>query len=351
MNLITTCLGAFPKPHYVPIQDWFQMDEGMSSSTATKEYETNLAKAGAAAESLFQKAAKEVIADQVAAGVQIPTDGEVRRENYIHYHCRQLDGFDFEKLTHKVLRDGAFEADLPTIRGPIRPREEHFLVHDYQVAQAFTDRPLKVTLPGPLTIMDSTANEHYGNNKILARDLAEALNYEIRALADAGCRCIQVDEPLFARNVDAALDYGVDALGRCFDGVPDSVTRIMHMCCGYPNHLDEPEYHKASRQSYFDLAGAINNAPIDQVSLEDAHRHNDLSLLELFDKKSVILGVIAVAKSQVETVETVSVRLKDALNHIDRERLVVAPDCGLGLLGRELAIKKLTVMCEAANGV
>ncbi|MGI9414244.1 MAG: hypothetical protein ACR2PM_11280, partial [Hyphomicrobiales bacterium] len=272
-------------------------------------------------------------------------------ENYIHYHCRHLTGFDFTNLTHRVLRDGAYETELPTIAGKIEPMGEHFLTRDFEIAQGFTDRPVKLTVPGAVTIMDTTANAHYADDRALAFDIADALNYEIRALAEAGCRYIQVDEPLFARRVDAALDYGVECLERAFDGVPDGVTRVMHMCCGYPNHVDDQAYHKADPESYVRLADALDRSSVQQISIEDAHRHNDLSLLERFSRSTVLFGSVAIAKSRIEPVGEIAARLSGALEHIDRDRLVVAPDCGLGLLSRDLAVAKLTNMCAAARSV
>jgi len=353
MGLKTTCIGAFPKPDYVPIRDWFGVNEGMTTQgfEVTELYTESMKKSSSTTEALFDKATHAAVADQITCGVDIPTDGEQRRENYVHYQCRHLNGFDFDNLTHKVLRDGAYETKLPTIRGKISHTDKHFLDHDYRVAQAATDKPIKVTVPGPLTITDTTANEYYEDRAELAKDLADALNFEIRALADAGCQYIQVDEPLFARNVQGALDYGVECLDRCFHGVPDHVTRVMHMCCGYPNHLDDVTYHKADPACYFTLADAVDRSSVHQISVEDCHRHNDLSLYEKFQKSTVIFGSVAIAKSRVETVEEIMERLKAGLNHIDRDRMIVAPDCGLGFLGRDLAMQKLKNMCEAAQNV
>ncbi len=353
MTLRTTCIGAYPKPDDLPIRDWFQVSGGLAATGAdvTRGYTDAMCEADAHTEALFVRATEQAVTDQVETGIDIPTDGEMRRENYVHYHCRHLTGFDFENLTHRVLRDGAYETELPTISGKIEPRGEHFLDHDYRIAQGFTDRPIKITVPGPTTIMDTTANAHYDDERQLAFDLADALNFEIRALAEAGCRYIQVDEPLFARNVDRALSYGVECLDRCFEGVPDTATRVMHMCCGYPGGLDDTEYHKADPQSYFQLAEAVDRSSVDQISIEDAHRHNDLSLLERFTQSTVIFGAIAIAKSHVEPVEAIAARLTTALNHIDRDRLVAAPDCGLAILGRDLARKKLSNLCEAARSV
>lgn len=353
MGLKTTCLGAFPKPDWLPLRDWFQIEEGhtKAGSKVTRLYSETTVDADDEFEKMLDKATAAAVADQAECGVGIVTDGEQRRENYIHYHCRHLNGFDFENLTRKALRSGAYETDLPTIRGKIEPNAEHFLDHDWRVAQGFTDRPVKLTVPGPITIMDTTANDYYGDERELAFDLAGALNYEIRALADAGCKHIQVDEPLFARKPAETLAYGVDALERCFDGVPADVSRIVHMCCGYPNHLDDMEYMKADPQCYFQIAEAMDGSSIHQLSLEDAHRHNDLSLFDKFENITIVFGAIAIAKSRIEPVEEIVSRIKQVLDHIDRDRLVIAPDCGLGFLGRELAMDKLKNMTAAAAEV
>ena len=350
MPLQTTVIGAYPKPPYTPVSDWFQGEQGGDDSAPTSRYAAELAAAGEAAEALFQRAAEEVIADQVLAGIDVVTDGEVRRENYIHYHCRHLEGIDFERLTEKALRGGAYAASLPTIVGPVKAREP-FLVRDWRAAQATTEHPVKVTLPGPMTIGDTTADAHYGEPAARGRDLAEAINAEVRALAEAGCRYIQVDEPLFARKPREALDFGVEHLERCFHGLPEGVVRVMHMCCGYPDRLDREDYPKADPQAYFDLAEAVDRSCVDEISIEDAHRPNDLSLLERFRQSRVIFGLVAIAKSRVEPVAELSARLEDALGHIEAERLIAAPDCGLGYLGRDLAFRKLKNLAAAARSV
>ena len=353
MAIPTTCIGSYPKPDYLPAPDWFQLDKGLTSASAevTRGYTELMANADEELEALFDRATHEAVSDQVTCGIDVPTDGEQRRENYIHYHCRHLEGFDFATLASRVLRDGAYTAELPRITGKIAPRGNHFLDRDFSIAQAATDRPVKLTVPGPTTIMDTCANEFYGDERQLAFDLAGALNFEIRALAVAGCKYIQVDEPLFARNIERALDYGVECLDRCFDAVPDDVVRVMHMCCGYPEHLDDEVYHKADPMSYFQLAEAVDRSSVHQVSIEDGHRHNDLALLEKFTSSTVILGSVAIARSRIESVEEIRDRLTCALRHIDRDRLIAAPDCGLSMLGRELAIKKLKNLCDAAGSI
>ena len=349
--LETTTIGAFPKPNYVPVRDWFDLahQKGvMDSAETTRQYNLDIQKNKEIHEPLFLRATEEILGVQLRAGVSIPTDGEVRRENYIHYHCRHLAGFDFSELEHRVLREGAYEADLPAIRGEIKHSGKNYSTHDYLASQALSPRPIKFTLPGPLTILATTADCFYDNRPKLNAALAETLNKEILALVEAGCSYIQVDEPLFARSVKDALDFGMEGLERCFHGVPKSVTRIVHMCCGYPEHLDDHDYKKADPLSYHQLSKAIDKGAFDQISIEDKHCCNDLSLLEKFQYKTVIFGSVAIASSRLETIEEVIDRLKAAMDHIDRKRLVVAPDCGLGLLSANLAEAKLRVMCQAA---
>ena len=351
MNIKTTCIGAYPRPDYISVTHWSEADvsAGGESEPRTFSYVTSTADQDTT-ESL-DRATRQAIEDQVACGIDIPTDGEQRRENYIHYHCRHFDGIDFENLTSKVHRNGAAVADLPTISAKVLPDGDHFLDRDFRSAQACTDKPVKITVPGPITIMDTTTDAFYKNDRQLAFDLADALNFEIRALAEAGCKHIQVDEPLFARNVEMALDFGVECLERCFDGLPDDVQRIMHICCGYPGRLDDENYQKADPDSYHRLARSLDDSCIDQISIEDAHRHNNLKLLEQFVKSTVIFGSVAIASSRIETVDEIADRLREALQHIDAHRLVAAPDCGLMMLDRELAMKKMRKLSAAAREI
>ena len=343
MPLLTTCIGSYPKPPYVPRMDWMHLrvEAGEVEDEALSPEERQAA---------FDRATREVVAEQTAIGIDIPTDGEMRRGNYIHYHCSHLDGFEPDTLTECTMRGGAWTAEVPTFTGKVAAREP-FLVRDWQIAQAATEKPVKITVPGPFTIADSTANVFNPERRSWCAALADALNVEIRRLADAGCRHIQVDEPLFARLPDQALDFGIETLERCFHGLPAGVTRTMHMCCGYPDKLDETDYVKADPEVYRRLASAVEASIVDAVSIEDAHRHNDLSLLDAFSRTTVILGVVEIASSRVETVDEIAARLRAALDHIDADRLVAAPDCGLIMLGSELARAKLARLVDAARAV
>ncbi len=342
----TTTIGAYPKPDDLALPDWFNTKGSLNPADHTAA----LTDLGADAKAVLDQATARAVREQVEAGIDIPTDGELRRENYIHYHCRHLAGFDFEKLRVKETRGGAWRAILPTVVGPIRAGPA-FLPEDWRAAQAATDRPVKITIPGPMTISDTVVDDHYDDPRAMGRDLGVALNAEIKSLAMAGCRQIQVDEPIFARRPEDALAYGLENLERCFHGLPSTVTRTVHACCGYPSYLDQEDYVKAPQQSYLRLSEALDGAGFDALSLEDAHRQNDLSLLERFARKTVVLGVVAIAKSRIESVEEIRGRLQAALGHIDRDRLIAAPDCGLGHLTRDLAIAKLTNLSRAAHSL
>lgn len=347
MPVMTTTIGAFPKPSYLSLPDWF---DNPDKSDPTAGWAEAISAMGEDAQATIARAIADAVNAQVDAGIDIPTDGEIPRENYIHYHCRHIDGIDFDELTEKPVRGGNYSAALPTIRGAIRPRQS-FLVADFLAAQKATGRPVKMTLPGPMTMGDTVADDHYFDPITRGEAIADTLNFEIKALADAGCRYIQIDEPVFARQPARALEYGMSHVERAFDGCPATVTRVMHMCCGYPDRLDNPDYPKADANAYFELADMVDQSSIDQVSIEDAHRHNDLSLLKRFTNTRVILGVVAIAKSRIEPVDDIVARLRAATHQIDADQIVAAPDCGLGLLGWELAVAKLRNLSRAAAAI
>lgn len=349
MPLLTTSLGAWPKPEGLPLRDWFQTDLGQEAyvEDVVNRATDVMQSMDAEAKAKFDRATQDIVRLQVDCGVDIPSDGEMRRENYVHYHCRHLAGFDFGELTRRVLREGAYNAFLPTIRGKVAALAP-FLPDDWRAAQAATDRLVKMTMPGPMTITDTTADAHYGDRRALAADLADALNAEVLALAEAGCKYIQIDEPIFARRPQDALDFGIEALERCFHGLPEGVTKVMHMCCGYPDRLDNPDYPKADPDAYMQIASALDGVA-DQVSIEDSHRHNPPELFERFQTSSLIVGFIQIAASRVESVDEIAARMREVMEFIPADRLIAAPDCGLGFLGRELAEVKVRNLCAAAK--
>jgi len=207
--VLTTVIGAFPKPEYLKITDWFNAQGGTDTANPTKYYNQEVHQMGGKAEKLFVQAAGEVIKDQIDCGIDIVTDGEVRRENYIHYHCRHIAGVDFDTLTEKIARTGNYKCWLPTIVSKVEAQDS-FLVHDWEVAQKVSSKPVKITIPGPMTIADTIANTYYTSQDKMGFDLAEVINVEIKRLQKAGCKYIQVDEPLFARKPQQAIDFGIN---------------------------------------------------------------------------------------------------------------------------------------------
>mgnify|MGYP001161233547 FL=1 len=347
--MLTTVIGAYPKPNYLKITDWFNAKGGTDTANPTKFYNDEIRKMGNDADKIFKKAAEDVIKDQLDCGIDIITDGEIKRENYIHYHCRHLNGIDFNTLTEKVARTGNYKCWLPTITDKISATEP-FLVDEWKSNQSISSKPVKVTIPGPMTITDTISNTFYKSDEEMGYDLAVAINTEIKRLVDAGCKYIQVDEPLFARKPDNALKFGVSNLEKCFEGINDSnIEKITHICCGYPDKIDAIDYPKAPLDSYNKIAKALDKSIIDSVSIEDAHRYNNLSLLSDYEQTKVIFGVIKIASSSIETEEEIENRINEALKYISKEQLILAPDCGLGHLSRELAIQKLRIMSSVAR--
>jgi len=346
--ILTTTIGSYPKPDYLKIPDWFQGEKGTDAEYPTKGWEEAIKSLGSDFEAIINKATQEIISDQIECGIDIITDGEVRRENYIHYHCRFLKGIDFDNLTKQTARTGNYDCYLPTIVNKVE-FDKPFLSNEFKINQKFSSKPVKVTIPGPLTITDTIADDYYKDNKKLGIDLSIAINNEVKILADSGCNYIQIDEPLFARKTKEALNFGIENLERCFHGIPNEIEKIVHICCGYPDKVDAINYPKAPVNSYNNLASYLEDSSVNTISIEDAHRHNDLKLLEDFKTKKIIFGLIKIASSEVEEVEEIRTRIKDCLNHIDAERLIAAPDCGLGYLSRDVAKIKLRNLSAAAK--
>jgi 5-methyltetrahydropteroyltriglutamate--homocysteine methyltransferase len=346
--ILTTTIGSYPKPDYLKIPDWFQGEKGTDAEYPTKGWEEAIKSLGSDFEAIINKATQEIISDQIECGIDIITDGEVRRENYIHYHCRFLKGIDFDNLTKQTARTGNYDCYLPTIVNKVE-FDKPFLSNEFKINQKFSSKPVKVTIPGPLTITDTIADDYYKDNKKLGIDLSIAINNEVKILADSGCNYIQIDEPLFARKTEEALNFGIENLERCFHGIPNGIEKIVHICCGYPDKVDAINYPKAPVNSYNNLASYLEDSSVNTISIEDAHRHNDLKLLEDFKTKKIIFGLIKIASSEIEEVEEIRTRIKDCLNHIDAERLIAAPDCGLGYLSRDMAKIKLRNLSAAAK--
>jgi 5-methyltetrahydropteroyltriglutamate--homocysteine methyltransferase len=347
--MLTTTIGAYPRPDYVPFKNRSGAEPGTDAPEPAGGYAEAVATYGEERlKALLDRATAEVVREQDELGIDVPVEGEVRRDDSVLYLCRHLRGIDLDRRTGTA-GEGDDGRPRPTIIGPIRAGLP-FLPDDWRAAQAATKKPVKMTLPGPMTIGDGLADAFYeGDGRRRGGDIADALNREIRALADAGCRHIEIDEPVLALRPDEALAFGIEHLERCFHRVPKEITRTVHIGRSRPGALDAEDDPKVPEDAYLTLADALEDAAIDAVALEDARRPNDLGLLERFARTTVVLGVIDVARSRIEEPEEVRDRLRAALEHIDPHRLMAAPDSGLRLLGRELARRKLRVLTEAVR--
>ena len=334
--LSTTVIGSWPKPSWLSSRR-----HDVSGWNTDREWQFQ-------GEELWKKqdeATEWALRQQEATGVDIVSDGEERRDNYVYYHCRHLDGFDFEHRTRIAGRSGAWEWAMPTITVPIASRQA-FLPADYQFVRDRTDRRVKMTIPGPLTIMDSAKDEYYGDEVSLTMDLAAAIRVEVEALAAAGCEVIQFDESAFTRYPQKVFDYGLRALEACFEGAT-GITTVVHVCRGYPIK----GYAKASTDGYTLIASMLAGSKIDQISIEGANRPLDWDLLQRFGDKDVIFGLVDIGEPRIETVEEIEARIRCVLDHIEPDRLSLGPDCGMIFLDPEVAKAKLTNLVEATRRV
>jgi len=370
----TTVVGAWPKPDYLDLPDWFSnkgnFEEGEASkltgmgggydprwATAIPNIIRSIMKARdenpEELDKAIDKAVKEVIDEQLDLGIDVVTDGEMNRGSYYIHIMTNIKGIDMVNLAEKTMRSGAYTTFVPVVTDKVyvdEPRCWKEWKRSNDIAPPGTK--LKYTIPGPMTLTDGTTNVFYKDNSELQGDLVKAVNKEILALVEHGCRFIQIDEPVLMRYPEKALDYGIANLDKCFANVPDDVTKVVHLCCGYPDRMDTDEYPKANKENYRKLAPLLDAAVnIDEVSLEDAEAQLDLSLLSLFKKTKVILGSVTVARSRVESVQQIVDRVKLALQYIPRERLILAPDCGLGFLPKNLIREKLANMVAAARKI
>lgn len=292
------------------------------------------------------EAVQWAVIEQEAAGVDIVSDGEQRRSNYILYHCQHLDGFDFVNMEELVCRGGKVKSLVPVIRGPVKATTL-FLADEFRFLASLTKKQIKVTIPGPLTIIDSVKDSYYFAEKELAFALAEAIQKEVQSLVEAGCTRIQIDEPVSIREPLKFLDYGVEALETCFKGA-EGIIKEVHICRGYPNNEKDT---KAEIEAYGQIIEALSRSIINNIAVEDAHENLSLDLFKRFGAKGVVLGVVDIGNPRVETVEEIETRIKEVLQVVPPDRLLVAPDCGLLLLQPDIAKAKLANMVAAAKNV
>jgi 5-methyltetrahydropteroyltriglutamate--homocysteine methyltransferase len=285
--------------------------------------------------------------EQEDAGVDIVTDGEQSRQHFVHGFLEQVEGIDFDHKVKMGIRNNRYDAMVPVVTGPLRLRGR---VHatEARLMRAHTTRRIKFTLPGPMTIVDTIADRHYGDRTALAMAFAGLLNEEARALEADGVDVIQFDEPAFNVYMDDVVAWGIDALHRAIDGL--RCRTAVHICYGYgiAANLEWKKSLGSEWRQYEAIFPALAASRIDQVSLECANARVPIELLGLLQGKDVLVGVIDVATDRVETPQEVAATLARAAAQLPAGRLVACTNCGMAPMDREIARRKLQALVAGA---
>ena len=331
--LPTTVVGSYPQP------DWL-VDRAMLGSRLPPR--TRALEIWRVPARLLQQAQDDAtvvaIRDMERAGIDIVTDGEVRRESYSNRFATALEGMDLDNPGTALDRTG-HPNPVPRVVGPIR-RLRPVEVRDVKFLRANTDRRIKATLPGPFTMSQQAQDDYYKDEEALAMALAEAVNAEVRDLFAAGADIVQLDEPYLQARPEKAKRFAIRAINRALEGITG--TTALHTCFGYAHIVH-------SRPNGYPFIEPLAEVTAKQISLESAQQGVDLSILKALSGKQLIVGVIDLSdESPVEAVDTIAARIRNALKFVDPGRLIVAPDCGMKYLPREKAFGKLAAMAAAA---
>jgi 5-methyltetrahydropteroyltriglutamate--homocysteine methyltransferase len=275
---------------------------------------------------------------QEEAGIDIITDGEMRRESYSNRFATALEGMDSDHPAEVPSRTPGRVQIVPRVVGPIR-RTHAVQRRDVEFLRANTDRKIKITIPGPFTMTQQLFDEYYRDEVALATACAAALNEEIKDLFAAGADVVQLDEPFLQAQPDKAERFGVDAINRAVAGVTG--TTVVHLCFGYAARV------KAKPSGYSFLA-ELERANVDQISIETAQPKLDCAVLAKLPSKTIMLGVLDLDAPTAETPEIVAERIRRAMAYVPAQRLVVAPDCGMKYLPPDLAFAKMKAMVDGA---
>jgi 5-methyltetrahydropteroyltriglutamate--homocysteine methyltransferase len=325
--LTTTTVGSFPRPSWL---------------AHTKRNQLSFRLEGDALREAMDDAMALIIREQENLGLDILTDGEMRRTTFIFHIAGQWDGVDTENLvTKKIYRNREANRPVPRITGKIS-RRAAAAIDDLRAAKSHTGRPVKMAVPGPMTVIDSSFNEFYDNEEEFAFDVAAALNAELRDLQAAGADVLQIDEPAMTRYHDKVRGYGAKALDRCLDGI--TVQTIVHLCYGYPG--GGALQHQ---NDYEDLLPLLMQTRIGGFHVEFGRSTFEPKVLGLCGDRIVMFGCIDPGDSPVPSVDSVERRVAEALEVLDPRQVWLAPDCGLMTISRALAHAKLAIMVEAAK--
>ncbi|HEY8614582.1 MAG TPA: 5-methyltetrahydropteroyltriglutamate--homocysteine methyltransferase [Roseomonas sp.] len=330
--LPTTVVGSYPQP------DWL-VNRGVLAQNLVPR--VRMKQMWRVAEDVLEQAQDDAtlvaIRDMERAGIDIVTDGEIRRESYSNRFALALDGVDVDNPARTMGRAGK-ETLVPRVIGRIR-RNRPVEVRDVEFLVANTDRRTKITLPGPFTLSQQASDEYYKDEEAMAMDYAAAVNEEAKDLRKAGVDVIQFDEPWMQARPETAARFGVRALNRALEGLEGDT--VVHLCFGYAAVVKD-------KPSGYSFLPQLADCTAAQISIEAAQPKLDLSVLDTLPGKKIMLGVIDLGTEQVETPEMVADRIRAGLKHLPAERLVVAPDCGMKYLPRPRAFAKLRAMAEGA---
>jgi 5-methyltetrahydropteroyltriglutamate--homocysteine methyltransferase len=333
MLLPTSLVGSYPQP------DWLIDRERLAGRFPPRVRARELWRVAPEwLEQAMDDATLLAIRDQERAGLDIVTDGEMRRESYSNRFATALDGVDLDNPGMALDRSGE-PNPVPRVTGRIS-RRHAVEVRDVRFLRANTDKPIKITVPGPFTMAQQAQNDFYADEAEMARDYAVAVNAEIKDLFAAGADVVQIDEPYMQARPDKARAYGLDALGIALDGVTGRTA--LHICFGYAALIHE-------RPEGYNFLPELAGTGLDQISIETAQANLDCAILDKLPGKTIILGVLDLSTHAVETPDTVAARIRRALPYVAPERIVVAPDCGLKYLPREVAYGKMRAMVEGAR--
>jgi 5-methyltetrahydropteroyltriglutamate--homocysteine methyltransferase len=331
--LPTTLVGSYPQPEW--LIDRKKLAGRFPPRVRAKELwripEAFLAEAQ-------EDATRLAIRAQEAAGLDIITDGEIRRESYSNHFATALEGVDIDNPGTALDRSG-HPNPVPRVVGRIR-RRHPVEVDDLKFLRAHTDRRIKMTVPGPFTMSQQAQNDFYTTAEAAAMDYAVAVNEEIRDLFAAGADVVQIDEPYMQARPESARAYGLKALNRALEGVKGPTA--VHICFGYAAVIH-------SRPSGYSFLGELSACSCNQISIETAQSNLDCAVLRSLPGKKIILGVIDLNDMEVETPERVAERIRRALPHVRAEDLIVAPDCGMKYLPRDVAFGKMQAMVAGAE--
>ena len=326
----TTIAGSLPKPAWLaaPEKLWAPWRLEGDELAAAKDDATLLA-----------------LKVQEDAGIDIVTDGEQSRQHFVHGFLEAVDGIDFGKRVEMGIRNDRYKAMCPTVVGPLRLRSR---VHarEARLARAHTGKKLKFTLPGPMTIVDTIADAHYGDRVKMAMAFAALLNEEARGLAADDVDVIQFDEPAFNVYMDAAADWGIEALHRAIEGL--TCKTAVHICYGYgiPANIEWKATLGAEWRQYEKFFPALAKSRIGQVSLECIHSHVPMKVLKLLDGKDVLIGVIDVASDAIETPEEIAAVISAAAEYVRPQHIIPCTNCGMAPMRRDIAASKLEALAR-----